>query len=640
MSLYRQIVAMTLVFFSLLLALVYSVEFNNTRAYLSRQLASDVQNTVTTLGLSLVPYLQSGDRVAVESVVNTVFDGGYYKSIEVDLLASEQQVVRLQSSQIEGVPAWFTELQLFDPVEEQQVLTSGWLQLGALRVSGHTGYAYQQLWQLMTQMLLWFMLVYVLVSTLLVLGLGRVLKPLKLLEHRSQEIENQQFGQPLPEPAIRELQGLVRAFNRMSQRLKAIFKQQAEEVEELRRQAFQDVLTGLGNRAFFDAQLAQWLAEPGSGAVMLLAIPNLEQVYRDEGHRGRDELLCVVREILCAQLAHSPGAVIARISANEFGVILPGVDAEQSRQLAAQLVHQTELAVVDPFGHYRQLCRLGVAVRQADATPSLLLSQADLALQQASRDPAQCFRVHRPDNRQLVLGREGWKLLVENAMAHDGVRFQLQAVPAVADGQPLYHELFACIEKDAIRYAAGQFMPFVEQFGISAKFDRFVLSRLRSLKPGLGQPLMVNLSAASIADADFVHWLKDYLQTAATEGLELVIEIPEEAAVRHAESLQELLSHCRKLGIPYGIDRFGYHFDILAELAALKPTYLKMDIAYLITEGVDADFAQSLAKLSAAQQIEIIACRVETDQQLQSLKSLPVSAYQGFIVPPVMLPQR
>ena len=88
MTLYRQLLATMLLLFGLLFAATYWVQFNSTRNYLAQQQETTVINTSTALGLALTPYLENGDKVSAESVMKAVFDGGYYRLVRLDLLAS------------------------------------------------------------------------------------------------------------------------------------------------------------------------------------------------------------------------------------------------------------------------------------------------------------------------------------------------------------------------------------------------------------------------------------------------------------------------------------------------------------------------------------------------------------------------
>ena len=136
MTLYRQLLATMLLLFGLLFAATYWVQFNSTRNYLAQQQETTVINTSTALGLALTPYLENGDKVSAESVMKAVFDGGYYRLVRLDLLASKDVIELENSSNIQGVPQWFIELGLFPEVSNESILTSGWLQLGKLKIVG------------------------------------------------------------------------------------------------------------------------------------------------------------------------------------------------------------------------------------------------------------------------------------------------------------------------------------------------------------------------------------------------------------------------------------------------------------------------------------------------------------------------
>ena len=83
MTLYRQLLATMLLLFGLLFAATYWVQFNSTRTYLAQQQETTVINTATSLGLALTPYLENGDKVGAESVIQAIFDGGYYRLVRL-----------------------------------------------------------------------------------------------------------------------------------------------------------------------------------------------------------------------------------------------------------------------------------------------------------------------------------------------------------------------------------------------------------------------------------------------------------------------------------------------------------------------------------------------------------------------------
>jgi hypothetical protein len=116
MTLYRQLLATMLLLFGLLFAATYWVQFNSTRTYLAQQQETTVINTATSLGLALTPYLENGDKVGAESVIQAIFDGGYYRLVRLDLLASKDVIEQENTNNIQGVPQWFVKLGLFPEV--------------------------------------------------------------------------------------------------------------------------------------------------------------------------------------------------------------------------------------------------------------------------------------------------------------------------------------------------------------------------------------------------------------------------------------------------------------------------------------------------------------------------------------------
>ncbi|GAL35454.1 GGDEF and EAL domain proteins [Vibrio maritimus] len=145
MTLYRQLVVGMIAVFLLLLTSVFIIEINTTKDFLERQQRSEVNNTINTVGLALAPYLQSQDKVAVESVINALFDGSTYSTVRLVFLESDEEILRTYPIKPSDVPAWFTNLPLFSPIQDSRVVTSGWLQLAEVEIVSHPGEVFSTL---------------------------------------------------------------------------------------------------------------------------------------------------------------------------------------------------------------------------------------------------------------------------------------------------------------------------------------------------------------------------------------------------------------------------------------------------------------------------------------------------------------
>lgn len=163
------------------------------------------------------------------------------------------------------------------------------------------------------------------------------------------------------------------------------------ELERLRALAERDALTGLANRAVFEARLAM-LA--GGGALLLVDLNRFKPVNDGHGHAAGDACLAEmagrIRRI-CAE-ACPAASLAARIGGDEFAVLLgPLPDSGLPERLAARLV----AALAEPVHHAGLALQLGASVgiaRQAGCEPAELFARADGALYAAKAAGRNTFR--------------------------------------------------------------------------------------------------------------------------------------------------------------------------------------------------------------------------------------------------------
>ncbi len=109
-----------------------------------------------------------------------------------------------------------------------------------------------------------------------------------------------------------------------------------EHLEDVRKEASTDALTGIANRKFFDSTLRQetrQATESGDGLRLLLGdIDHFKRFNDNFGHQTGDQVLKLVGMIL-KQAAAKDGTA-ARYGGEEFAIILPRADLETAKKLA------------------------------------------------------------------------------------------------------------------------------------------------------------------------------------------------------------------------------------------------------------------------------------------------------------------
>jgi len=288
MTLYRQLLIFTLVLFFLLFSGTWFAKLNSTRAFLLDQLQSHAQDTATSLGLSISPHMEKNDLPAVETMFNAVFDRGYYRIVRLTDVENKVLIDRTQEVAIEGVPQWFVNFVPLATPSATSIVLSGWNQAGTVLVESHPGYAYRTLWETVVSTSLWFLAMIIVVLVGGGLGLRVLLKPLKMVEHQAEILCRRQYEIQTRLPRTRELRRVVEAMNRMTSKVKDMFDEQARVAERLRKNAYHDSLTGLGNRRYLEGQVATRLDRGDSLVHGAFLLGNQGSQHRGNGQNQQE----------------------------------------------------------------------------------------------------------------------------------------------------------------------------------------------------------------------------------------------------------------------------------------------------------------------------------------------------------------
>ncbi|MEI8608693.1 EAL domain-containing protein [Enterovibrio sp. Hal110] len=634
MTLYRQLFTWMLAIFFLLIIAVTGIELNTTRNFLLTQQTAEVNNTINSMGLALAPYLESDDKVATESVINALFDGGFYQEVRLRMLSDGSEIIRQYPVTVEGVPDWYIGLDLFPVITEERTFTSGWLQLAEVVVVSHPGFAYKEMWSATIQLGVWIGILFAIAMFIIGLQLSRSLRPLALITNRAKDIAQNKFGEPIPLPPTSELKTVVKAINQMSKQLEDYFEQQAKEADRLREHAYRDAVSGLGNRSFFVGQLKSWLAESAVGGLVMAKVDLITDTYQNQGFEKGDSLVSQFSKKLNTTITDADYTA-SRISKDEFVILAPNGTNEDMRMIGESLLAIVTDMQQDPMGISPPKVAIGLVVNGAgNRDASVLLAQADNALTQARNDPNHPISMLDQAANDSSMGRQQWKSLILDAIAHDWFVFKFQPASS-SDKSVLHQEVFSAIERGDEYFGAAHFLGAVEQLELGESFDRYVVSHMIGKltdDPEMG-PIAINLTQSSVTDASFIRWLTSVMQKNRALAGRLFFEIPESVFVRYPDHVGLLTEQAHRFNFGFGVDNYGRNFQSLDYLNKFKPSYVKIDFAY--TSNLD-DEAQthvlaSICRTAHNLNITTIATRVETEAQLNKLSELFVNGFQGFI---------
>lgn len=212
--------------------------------------------------------------------------------------------------------------------------------------------------------------------------------PLKALAEVAYSVSRQRaLKQRVPAANIAELHALGEDFNTLLDELEAWQAHQKRENASLLHRATHDALTGLPNRALFEARLGQAIqGDQERFALLYLDCDRFKQINDTLGHGVGDEVLIALARRVQHQLR--PLDLVCRLGGDEFVILLaPILDEHEVHEVMTRIQQGMSTPVVLSDGRH-----LGVGISIGAAlypeqgeTAEALLQFADDAMYQAKR---------------------------------------------------------------------------------------------------------------------------------------------------------------------------------------------------------------------------------------------------------------
>jgi len=645
MTLYRQLIIFTLALFLVLFTGTWLVTFQSTRSFLVNQLESHAQDTATSLGLAISQRAVEKDKAGMESMINAVFDRGYYQTIKFVSIEGKVILERNLDVTVENVPAWFIAWAPLNAPEANANVMAGWRQAGKIHVKSHPGYAYDALWKDGARMTLWFAVCGIFVLVVGGLGMRVLLRPLTLVQKQADAICRKEYESQEPLPRTKELRQVVIAMNRMTGKVKEMFEEQATFAEGFREHAYFDSLTGLGNRRYFEAQTRARLEQrngAAGGILLLIQIHDLQQLNRQKGIQAGDELLKAAALVLQDMVRPYANHVLARLTGGDFAVFLPETPPWDAQRITADTANALSRLAVGKMSASDNVAHIGAVTYEVPTTIGSLLSESDLALRTAQQAGPNAWHVRgiTKETERLPAGEQQWKSTLEDALQARRIRLDVQPVVRTADRNDVLHlEIFSkIVREDGEEYRAELFLPFAERLGLVPLLDRIVLEEAMRLdrRQLRVDTVAVNLSPTSLGDDSFRQWVYAALKALPPSAPRLAFEFSEFGAICHLDKVKEFREKIQEWGHTISLDHYGQSFSKLGYLRSLRPDYVKVDCAYTeeLKDGANDSrfYMGSLCSVAHSIDVMVIAEGVETEDQCQLLRALNMDGMQGYVI--------
>jgi diguanylate cyclase (GGDEF)-like protein/PAS domain S-box-containing protein len=408
--------------------------------------------------------------------------------------------------------------------------------------------------------------------------------------------------------------------------------------------AYHDGLTDLPNRAAFLQALTQMIEACASTceafAVLCVDLDGLKEINDVFGHATGDKLLIEVAHRIQAA---ARGGVVARLSGDEFGLIIDGEQPAAGKALAQKVAD----ALATEFQIDGKSVRTGVTTGisvfpQNGADAASLLANANAALFRAKQRSRGSIGIYEPEMDQQLRDRRvlHQELSVAIKNGELSLHFQPLAVAgsSVADSKIIGFEALARWLHPVRGFVSpGDFIPLAEESGLIVEMGEWILReacREAASWPNQLQ-IAVNLSPAQFMHGDLVGLVHSILLETGLAPGRLELEITEGVLIEDFDRGLALLRRLKALGVRVSMDDFGSGYSSLSYLQAFPFDKIKVDRAFVINLGRNpqsAAIVRAVIDLGHGLEMSIVAEGVETLDQLGFLANEGCDAVQGYLI--------
>jgi diguanylate cyclase (GGDEF)-like protein len=408
--------------------------------------------------------------------------------------------------------------------------------------------------------------------------------------------------------------------------------------------AYHDGLTDLPNRAAFLQALNQMIeACEGTDeefAVLCVDLDGLKEVNDVFGHALGDRLLVEVAQRFQDT---ARGGLVARLSGDEFGLIIDGKQPDVGLALAQQLGE----ALAPEFHIDGRAVRAGITTGMSifphnGHDGASLLANAGAALFRAKQKSRGTISLYQPEMDQQIRDRrvlhQDLSMAIKNGELSLAFQPQGLARNSVAESEIIGFEALARWQHPVRgQVSPAEFIPIAEESGLIVEMGEWILRQACREAASWPRPLQVavNLSPAQFMHGDVVGLVHSILIETGLAPGRLELEITEGVLIEDFDRGLALLRRLKALGVRISMDDFGSGYSSLSYLQAFPFDKIKIDRAFIINLGRNpqsAAIVRAVIDLGHGLEMSIIAEGVETIEQLAFLAREGCDGVQGYLL--------
>lgn len=632
MTLSKQLLLLISALFLMIFSVNFYSSFNNIKGYLEGEAEVHAQDTATSLGLSLSPYMVKETDPVIKTMMNAIFDMGYYQEIKLMSVENQPLVVLINKAAVEGVPNWFIEKIPMKTASAESEISSGWNISGVVSVTLNPGYAYRKLYEQVKSSLYYSLAAFVLSIILLHIVLRVTLAPLKKVDQMALKIAAGKFETIDQLPWTTEVRNVTTSMNMMSNKVESAIRNLNLKLEGVGKKLQQDDLTGLDKKSSFELEMKHLFAaeKEVEAYVFMIKIDSLSVLVKELGVDTIDAFIKDFSEALTnVAVKNSWGKILVyRFIGSEFVLLAKQINFEKTEQLAKTL--RASFAEVGKKYQRNDIAHIGVAPFNPTSTTDSLLLAAKEAYEQAQLIGANSYYIRSGDDPAKDIAE--WKSLVYNII--DNQKYSLSFVGRVKDFQTeqvLMVDAFTQVfDNNENLLPIGTFVSIAEKFAKIVELDKGVILKVIAQieKEPIDHAVAISLSTRTIKNSDFRSWLVEIFKQKQSISQQLVFSLSAYAVAKDFPAYKKFIDFVHQFNSRVMIKRFETQSLSPERAKELNPDFIRLarDLGQgIAVDEAKAEFVETMKGIGDLLDIKILAENIIAKDDYIRIKNIGIT---------------
>ena len=630
MSLFKQLLILISALFLMIFSVNFIISVNNIRSYLEGEAEVHAQDTATSLGLSLSPYMLNEKDPIIETTMKVIFDSGYFWRIKLANPEDEPLVTLTNEEVIEEVPSWFMSMFPLNVISAESEISTGWNISGSVSVTINSGYAYQKLYEQVKRSFLYSLLALALSLGILYWLLRVTLFPLQKVEQMALNITNGKFDIIESLPWTTEIRNVTASMNMMSKKIEGVIKRLNNKLIRIGDRLQQDELTGLKNKASFDTDMKLLFAADITAYLFLIKIDGLSDMVKELDDGAIDEFIVYFSQVLqklSEQQTTKSMMTTYRFRGSEFVLLVKEIDYEQAEQIAKQL--RSAISRVGEKYKKKDIAHTGIIPFNLLETEEALLLAANEAYEQARMIGANGYHIRMLKDQARDITE--WKKLVFSVIDNHNynVTFVGKTISFKSEKLLMEEAYTQIFDAKGDLVSTATFVSIAEKYAKIIELDKGVVLKVMGYvnTTKITHAVAINLSTRTIKNSAFLVWLADVIKQNNVISQQLVFSLSAYAVAKDITAYIDFINFVHQLKAKVMIKRFEIRSLSPEKIKILHPDFIRL--ARDIGKGVVADsrkksFVEAMQELCEVLDIEILAEDVYLENDYNYLKTVGI----------------